>query len=149
MPTDRPKRFRQARSGFTLAEAMLAMVLLGMAAAGVLVPFSGGASVQAEGTHRTLAALLANDLIERIVATPFDEIVTKYGTHVEAQGQIEDASETPYADSIYANFGREASCKYVLMPQQSGDVPANFILATVRVTYQGRNVAMIQRLISE
>ncbi len=149
MATDRPKRVRKVRPGFTLAEATLAMVLLGVAAAGVLVPFSGGASVQAEGLHRTLGALLANDLIERIVATPFDEIVATYGDHVETQGQIEDASGTPYTDSMYAKFGREASCKYVLTSEQSGDVAANFILATVRVTYQERNVATIQRLVSE
>ncbi len=149
MPIDRPRRIRLVRPGFTLAEATLAMVLLGVAAAGVLLPFSGGATVQAEGLHRTLGALLANDLVERIVATPFDEIVTKYGTHVEAQGQVEDASGTPYTDSMYANFGREASCDYVLTSQQSGVVPATFILATVRVTYQGRTVATIQRLISE
>lgn len=35
--------------GFTLAEAMMATVVLGFAAAGVLVPFVSGASVRAEG----------------------------------------------------------------------------------------------------
>jgi len=66
---------RRARAGFSLAEATVALVILGMAAAGVLLPFAGGASVQAEGLRRTLSARLANDLIERIVATPYDQII--------------------------------------------------------------------------
>jgi prepilin-type N-terminal cleavage/methylation domain-containing protein len=138
-----------ARRGFTLAEATLALVLLGIAAAGVLLPFSGGAAAQAEGVRRTLGAMLANDLVERIVNTPFDDIVTKYGNHVESEGEIEDGSGTPYTDSMYAGFSREAKCELVDVPPQSGDAEPNFILATVRVAYRGRDVATINRLIGE
>jgi len=60
------------RNGFTLAEAMIATVVLGIAAAGVLLPYTVGAAVRAEGTRRTLAAKLAGDLMEEIVSTPFD-----------------------------------------------------------------------------
>ncbi len=136
-----------ARRGFTLAEATLAMVLLGLAATGILLPFSGGAAVQAEGQHRTLGAMLANDLVERIVDTPFAGILAAYENHVELQGQVQDAGGLPYTDSIYANFSREATCKYVYTSQQSGDAAPNFILATVRVAYLGRNVATVHRLI--
>ena len=76
------------RSGFTLAEATMALVLLGMAAAGVLLPFSDGASVQAEGRRRTLAALLADDLLARIATTPPSQIVATWNGYAEAQGQV-------------------------------------------------------------
>lgn len=140
MTTDRTRRTIAVRPGFTLAEATLAMVLLGIAAAGVLLPFSGGAAAQAEGARRTLGAILANDLIERIAATPFDRIVETYNDWDEAQGQIQIADATP-DDSRYAPFSREATCAWD--PTQDF-----FILTTVTVRYQGRPVATIQRLIS-
>lgn len=149
MPIDPKRRDIAVRRGFTLAEAMLATVLLGMAAAGVLLPFAGGAAVQAEGVRRTLGTRLANDLIERIVSTPFDDIVDVYGTHVESQGQVQDASGTPYTDSMYADYSRQARCEYVYVPPQSDDAQPGFVLATVRVAHQGRNVATIYRLISK
>ena len=130
-----------SRPGFTLLEATLAMVLLGMAAAGILLPFAHGATAQAEGSHRTLGAILANDLIEQIIATPFDDIVDQYN-YAETQGQVKDASGAIITDSMYANFSRRVDC--VWDPSQT-----YFIVATVRVYYLGREVAAIHRLISK
>ncbi len=118
----------------------MALVILGMAAAGVLLPFSSGAAVQAEGLRVTLAAKLANDLMERIVATPFNDIVGKYN-YPEPLGQVKDASGIPFTDSMYDNFSREVTCK--CDPEQEF-----FILVTVQVYYQGRPVATLRRLIS-
>lgn len=137
------------RRGFTLIEATLAMVLLGVAAAGVLLPFAGGASAQADGSHRTVAALLANDQIERIVSTPFAQLVPQYN-YTEAKGQVRDASGTVYTNPMYANFSRQTTCQEVRVPPQDDtDVPANFILATVAVSYEGQEQATIRRLISQ
>ena len=124
-----------------MLEATMAMVLLGIAAAGVLLPFAHGATVQADGFHRTLGAILANELIERIVATPFDQIVTTYN-YSESQGQLKDASGTTLTDSMYANFSRQVDCVW----DANQDF---FIVATVRVYYLGQEVAAIHRLISE
>lgn len=145
MPIDGDKR---RCGGFTLAEATLAMVLLGIAAAGVLMPYASGASVQAEGVHRTLGAVLANDLIEQIVATPFDSIVATYN-YTESQGQLKDASSVLLTDAMYANFSRTVTCQYVRTAQQSDTVASNFILATVTVYHRGRQVVRLDRLISE
>jgi prepilin-type N-terminal cleavage/methylation domain-containing protein len=134
------------RSGFTLIEATLAMVLLGMAAAGVLLPFAGGATVQADGFHRTTAAILANDQIERIVSSPYADVLTTYNT-TEAQGQVKDASGTVFTDSMYANFSRQTVCEEAPVSPQS--VATNFILATVTVSYRGQTLATVRRLISQ
>ena len=149
MPIDSNRRGIAVRRGFTLAEATLATALLGMAAAGVLLPFAGGAAVQAEGIRRTLGTRLANVLIERIVSTPFEDIVDVYGTRVELQGQVQDSGGTPYADSMYADYSRQATCEYVRVPPQSDDAQPSFVLATVRVAHRGRNVATIYRLIGK
>ncbi len=135
--------------GFSLAEAMIAVVILGMAAAGILLPFVSGASVQAEGMRRTLAARLASDMTERIVCTPFDDIIGTYNGYTEQEGQITDSQGNVFEDSIYADFSRNVSCSYAYVPQESGSREENFILATVTVYYKGSEIAVINRLISK
>ena len=126
----------------------MALVILGMAAAGVLLPFSSGAEIQAEGLRMTLGAKLANDLMERIIATPASEIVQSYN-YTEAQGQVTDASGNVFTDPMYASFSRSAVCESVRVAQESGGLPSNFIRVSVHVGYQGREIATLCRLISK
>jgi prepilin-type N-terminal cleavage/methylation domain-containing protein len=137
------------REGFSLAEAMMAVVVLGIAAAGVLLPFASGARVRAEGVRRTLAAKLGSDLMEEILKVPFDQIVGSYNGYTEAEGQVKDSNGTVFSDSNYSNFSRDVSCEYVYVPQESGAGEAKFIRVTVRVYYSGKQIAIINRLISE
>jgi len=139
----------QVRRGFTLPEAVMALVLLGIAAAGVLFPFAGGAAAQVEGWHRTLGAKLANDLLERIIVdTPFVEIVGRWNDYTEVQGQVKDANDTVFTDPMYANFSRDVTCKNVYVPQETAFAAPDYIFVTVRVQYQRRVVARIDRLVS-
>jgi prepilin-type N-terminal cleavage/methylation domain-containing protein len=135
--------------GFTLIEATMAVVVLAIAAAGVLLPFTSGAALRAEGRRMTLAAKLAADLMEEIVASPYEDIVTGYDGYSEPQGQVKDTAGVVFADSTYANFSREAGCQYVYVPQESGTTEPVFIRATVRVYYQGKQTAIVNRLISQ
>ena len=138
-----------SRRGFTLAEAMMATVVLGIAAAGVLLPFTSGAAVRAEGMRRTLAAKLAGDLMERIVNTPFEDVVNTYDGYSEAQGQVKDVCGVVFTGSNYAKFSRDVSCSYVYMPQESGVTEPEFIRVTVRVYFSGREIVSISRLVGE
>jgi Tfp pilus assembly protein PilV len=140
-------KLRTKGEGFSLAEAMLATVVLGIAAAGILLPFTSGAAVRAEGMRRTLGAKLASDLMEEIINTPFDQIVIGY--YSEPQGQVKDAAGTIFTDSNYTNLSRDSSCAYAYVPQESGSGVPKFILATVRVYYRGKEIATINRLISD
>ncbi len=149
MITNVSKIRNRRQGGFTLAEAMIAVVILGMAAAGVLLPFSSGASVRAEGMRMTLAAGLAGDLMEKIANTPYDQIIADYDGYAEAQGQVKEAGGDVFSDPYYANFSREASCSDVYVAQESGTAEPVFIRATVRVNYSGRAVAVINKLISK
>lgn len=127
----------------------MATVVLGIAAAGVLLPFSSGAAVRAEGTRRTLGAKLAGDLMEEIVNTPFSQIVASYNGYSEAQGQVKDSGGVVFTDSNYMKFSRDSSCDYVYVPQESGlDIP-KYICVTVRVYYSGKEIAAINRLVGE
>jgi len=137
--------------GFTLAEAMMAIVVLGIAAAGLLVPFSSGAWLRAEGMHRTLGAKLASHLMEQIVQTPFDQIMGDYDGYTESEGQVKNAAGQVISDLNYAKFSREVSCQYVCVPQQPDkeEHQCNFILVTVTVRWDGKDIAMINRLVSQ
>lgn len=173
MTIDRTQTRGPARAGFTLPEAVMAMVILGIAAAGVMLPFSAGASAQAQGVHKTLATTLANDLMERIATKPFHDPdgssydylpgpeageatiagfdnVDDFDGYTESQGQVLDAGAVAFTDPIYSNFSRKVTCGYVYVPQQNPPTASpNFILVSVEVDYQGRPIVTVSRLVSE
>jgi prepilin-type N-terminal cleavage/methylation domain-containing protein len=164
--------------GFTLVEAMVAVTVLGIAAASVLFPFISGAALQAEGVNRTLAARLASDLMEQILRLPFHDPndensyslgpesgeavpagfdnLDDYDGYSEIQGQVKDATGAVFTevctDPRYANFSRSVTCEYVYVPPQpaeSGPAECEFIRITVQVDYSGVPMATIVRLVSE
>ena len=138
------------RSGFTLAEAMAALVVLSIVACGLLLPFTSGAAVQAEGSRSTLAAKLASDLMEKIIyTTPLDEIITRWGNYQEPQGLVKNDYEMVFSDKSYGAFSRSTHCEYVTMAHESGTGDEKFILATVSVQYNGREMASLNRLITQ
>lgn len=138
----------KSKAGFSLAEAMIAIAVLGIATAGVLLPFTSGAAVRAEGMRRTLAAKLAADLTEQIINTEFEQIVDDFDGYTESQGQVKDSSGAVFTNPIYANFSRDATCEYVYVPQESEVGELKFIHTTVRVYYDGKEMAAVSRLIT-
>ena len=150
MTFSRTRHYDTGRRGFTLAEAMIATVVLGIAAAGVLLPFTSGATARAEGMRGTLGAKLASDLMEEIVNTPFEQIVAGYN-YSEPQGQVKDAAKMVFTDPMYANFSRKVSCVNVDVPVSPGGFSKDvgFIHATVWVYYSDKEIAIIHRLVSE
>ncbi|MDD5135094.1 MAG: hypothetical protein PHP01_06770, partial [Phycisphaerae bacterium] len=117
-----------------------------IAAAGLLLPFASSAEVQRQGCNETLAAKLACDLTEQIIATDFDQIVPVYGSYSESQGQVKNAAGVVFTDTMYANFSRTASCVYVYMPQQGNYGTPNFVKITVGVYYNGSKLVEVVRL---
>lgn len=167
--------YSKNRQGFTLAEAMMAVMVLGIAAATLLLPFTSGATVRTEGVNRTLAARLASDLMEQILLLPFHDPdggaydyilgpesgetgpanydnIDDYHGYTESQGQVKDVTGAVFTDSAYANFSREVMCEYVYVPPQpveSDPAKCEFIRITVQVNYSGVQMATIVMLVSE
>lgn len=137
------KTSRYNRKAFTLAEAMMAVVLLAMAASAVSLPFVAGANVRAEGARRTLAAKLAHDLLEEIVNTDFNNIIATYDGYYEPHGLVENANGEVFADPIYANFCRVATCT----PAIVGDV--NLLWVTVYIYYGDDEMLHLSTLVGE
>jgi prepilin-type N-terminal cleavage/methylation domain-containing protein len=172
MTTNSQTYYFTNKHGFTLTEAMMAVVVLGIAAASLLLPFISGAAVRAEGINRTLAARLAGDLMEQILRLPFHDPdggtsvgpelgetgpatfdnLDDYHDYTEFQGQVKDATGAVFTDSMYANFSRNVKCEYVYVPPQpaeSDPAKCEFIRVTVQVDHSGKQMATIIRLVSE
>ncbi len=132
---------RYNRKGFSLAEAMMAVVLLAMAASAVSLPFIAGANVRAEGARRTLAAKLAHDLLEQIVNTDFNNIIATYDGYYEPQGLVKNANGQVFTDPIYANFTRVATCT----PAIVGNV--NLLWVTVYMYYNTEEMIHLSTLV--
>ena len=130
---------------------MIATVILGFAAAGLVVPFTSGAAARAYGDRQTLAAAVATDLLEQIIATPYDQVVAVWNGYSEPRGQMVMDFDTGrrYSDPAYAPFSRAAAAVYVYVAQQDAVAVPNFIAVTVTVSCNGREVASITRLISK
>ena len=140
-------RLKSKNGGFTLAEAMLAVVVLGIAASAVLLPFSTGAVVRAQGERMTLGAKLACDMMERIVARDYNEIVSTYDGYIEPAGSVTDADWAVFSGGLYSNYSRQVGCDYVYLPQEKGDLDSRMIKVRVMVYYNGQQMADIERLI--
>lgn len=127
----------------------MAVVILAIAAAGILLPFASGAVVRNAGNRRTLATKLAADLMEDIVNTSYDNIIADYDGYSETQGQVKDINGTVFTDPAYAGFSRDATCTAVYVDQQLGTDPPVFITVTVKVYYLGQEIASVTRLIGD
>lgn len=149
MRNRRIKIRRSRRAGFTLAEVLLAAALLAIATAGTILPFAGGASVQAEGIHRTVASGLADDLMQKISNTSFSSIVSTYNGYSESKGQVKNTAGVVITDTGYVLFSRSASCEYVYLSQQTRETDACFVLVTVQVSYDDKTMIVLKKLISK
>lgn len=139
---------RYNRKGFSLAEALIALTILSVAATGVLIPFSSAASVYAEGMRRTLASKLASDLIAEICATDYDSIIGTWGEYTEDEGHITiSGSVVEFTGDAYKYFSRYSKC--VTASIGSGDESTTLgIWVTVVVNYHGMEITRLSTLVS-
>jgi len=125
------------------------MVILGIASVIVLLPFTKGAAIQKEGIYKTIASNLASELMEKIGNTEYEQIVTTFDGYSEPESGLRNCQGQFYTSSNYEGFSREVVCDYVYVPQESGDKEPKFILVTVRVFHNGREIAIIHKLIGK
>ncbi len=138
----------RVKRGFSLPEAVIATVILVAAAAGVLLPYTSGAMIRAEGRCRTLAAKLASDLMEQVKNEQYQNIVPNYN-YTEDYGKVEDAAGNIFSDPMYDSFARKVTTQYVNVSQEKWWSDNKYILATVKVYYKGNEVVCLNRLITK
>lgn len=157
---------RDAR-GFTLAEAMLAAVILTLAVTAMTMPFTAAAANEAVETRRTLASALAQELMEEILTKPFADPqggmgvgpevgesprggfdnVDDYGGYSEPAGEIVGATGQVVSDPVSQEFSRDTEAVYVYVSGQDTNDPPTFIRVTVTVKYRDSTVARLTRLV--
>lgn len=126
-----------------MIEAMIAMVVLAIAAAGILLPFANAASVQTEAAKQGMAASLASELMERIEASTYSSLIATYNGYSETAGALLDATGAAHTGDAYNGFSRTAAC------QSAGVGSVSMILATVTVSHDGREMTKITTLIGD
>ena len=135
---------RKTDRGFTLAEVLLAMVLLAMAAAGIALPFATAASVQRESGVRLTAARLASDKIEQLRAAA-ETLEEGIDLTEAAAGNIKKADGIffKFRDRYYADFSRKVTVETAAV----GDGAIKWV--TVTVNWKGREVASLSTLLGQ
>jgi len=135
--------------GFTLVECMVAMVVLSVAAMGVLIPFSSAASVHAAGMRKTLACKIGSDLMEEVCATDYDSIIDRWEAYSEAEGHIKlTGGVGEFTGDAYKFFSRSVSCSTASIGSGSDSTTLG-IWVIVSVDYQGREIVRLTTLVSE
>ncbi|MCD6394983.1 MAG: prepilin-type N-terminal cleavage/methylation domain-containing protein [Planctomycetes bacterium] len=135
------KLVRQNRRGFTLAEAMIAMVILAVATSAVILPFSTAGALTQESAKRTLAASLAADLLEEIQNTDLAMIDMLYDNIFEPAGTVRDANFQVFTDPVYGRFARLSTCSAADVGGES------LIWATVYIYYNDIEIFQVSTLI--
>ena len=128
------------RKAFSLAEAMIAMVILAVATSAVILPFSAGAAAHTEGAKRTLAAKLAADKLEEIQNADFAWIIL-YDNDFQPAGMVRDANGQIFTDPVYSKFARISTCSLVSLGGE------DLWWVTVEIRYDSLEVLRMSTLI--
>jgi len=160
-------RPRQHTEGFTLAEALLAAAVLSMTVAAILIPFTVAAVNQHADARITTATLLAEEIMEEILAKPFHDPngpslpgpeagelsrsqfdnIDDYHGYAEAEGNIVSSGGVVCDEPAAVGLSRSVSGAYVYVSGQDASGEPNFIRVTVDVRYHGQPVVSLTRLV--
>ncbi|HUT02046.1 MAG TPA: hypothetical protein VM031_06300 [Phycisphaerae bacterium] len=165
---------RQDGKAFTLLEALLAATVLTIAITAVVLPFTAGMRTQVFESRQTLAVSLAEELMEEILAKPFEEpgdgdeepelpaafgpepgessrenfsAIDDYHGYTEAAGTITDPAGDVLEAAAAEGLSRHVQVTYVYVTGQTpGDEPT-FLRVTVEVRYRSEPMVTLTRLV--
>ncbi len=139
---NRMKRNRKQR-GFTLMEAMMAVFILAVAAAGISMAFAAAGAVQVEAQRKILATRLAADLTEKIVALGYAKIKLK---DIYPDGTY-SAEAIGCTGAIYE--GLSCTLTYSEATVEDGGKSIKLIQMTVVTFYNGREMTRLTTLVGD
>ncbi len=163
---------RLRRSGFTLAEALVASAILAFAVAAAAVPFSASLMSGQRRSDQAEAVRLTEAMIEEILSRPFHDPdgasvpgpeidedparrdrdfdnVDDYHGLVEEAGVLRNADGQLIYNEEIAMLTRRVTVAYVRMPEQPKDSPTSFAVVEVVVSNGKEDLARIARLVAE
>lgn len=165
---------RQLPVGFTLIEALMAAVILAIAVAAAIMPFTCGVRTQDVEGRQTLAVGLASDLMEEVLLRPFEEpfdsddevepvsrfgpdsgetsrwdfsAMDDYDGYEEADGGLLDHDGKRITDEAAAGVSRHVTVEYVYVSGQDVSEAPTFMRVSVEVRHNGTEVVKLTRLV--
>jgi prepilin-type N-terminal cleavage/methylation domain-containing protein len=101
----RPSRERKpTRRGYTLIEAMVASVLLGVIVLAVMSAVAASQKLSFEGQKQMLGAMAADDLMAELATLPYEQLALRDGM-TQAVGEIQTIDGQAYP-GLYWSLGR-------------------------------------------
>lgn len=148
------------RDGFTLVEAMLACVILTLAISAIVVPYASGAQNDESCARKAVAAGVAQQLMDEILAKPFRDPdngqihigldgesgranfddIGDYGGYTQAAGTIT-------SDPVAAPMSLSVSEAFVTVNGEGGGEGNLFIRVTITVMRGSETLATLTRLV--
>ena len=146
-----------------MLEALLAAVILAMAITAIVMPFTAAAQNEQVDARQTLAVNLAEDMMEEILAKPFQDPdgdsspgpekgeskrsqfdnIDDYDGLVETGGFGDAVEDQPEANGL----SRSVAASYVRLGGQKPDEEPTFIRVSVEVSHNGGGIVQLTRLI--
>lgn len=157
------------RRGFSIAEAMMASMVLAIAVVGVCGPLSAASEQSQVMRERSTALLLARQLMEEIAAKPLldgglacrlgpesgESSRGKYDSADDYNGYTDSTSAFKTLDGQTVQFGavgtftRQVAVEYRATPSGSASAAGDFGLVTVTVTTPHKQDIKVSRLLTK
>jgi len=167
------EKFRRARRGFTLAEGMLAVVVLAVAVGGIMGPISASFQQTRTVKQTTTAISMAQQLLDEILSKPFvdpsdlsttlgpeadelgrasfDNIDDYHGYHDTTNSTASDAMKTAGGQTITWDsndvYSRAVSMEYRATRDGPSVTSGDYLVITVTVTMPHGHQASVQRMV--
>jgi Tfp pilus assembly protein PilV len=150
----------QSHGGLTLIESLVAAAILAMVVIAVAVPFAAARSNEQADARMTMAAHLAQEMMEEVLSRPFSDGVgvagketgetratfncmDDYDGYTEAAGAIAAADGRLCTDPAAAGLSRVVSAKYTKV---QGSPNNSYMRIVVTIKYQNQPLLSIARL---
>ncbi len=126
---------RRHERAFTLAECLLATVILVAAVSATMLPLVVGQSQTAYALHTQQATRLCEEMMDRILACPYAQVVATYNTSTENPGGLRDAAGVAFP-AEYQVFKRVvgAQTSTQTIANLGGAIPGLAVTVTVSDT---------------
>ena len=133
------KRFLRKQDGFSLVELMVAMVVMSIGFLAMSHIFMAAMEHSKQGKHDMAALNLANEILERIRATPYEDVYATYNGMKTADGTTIPAAARNWATHAAQDMPHGDFVVNVYKKGQKGYITKNGILEVeILATWQER-----------
>ena len=159
---------QRRRYGLTLIECVVAMTILPLAVTAIALAITSGQAQALEAMNRTRAAMVAEDLMEEVLALPYNDPDgasnlgpeagesnrTKFDNaddfhgYTESAGNLIDATGASYPTPIQ-RFDRSVTCANTSITVTGLGNPIAGLEVTVTVSFSGNPVCTVKRFIPQ